>query len=560
MPGNLPERLGPYQIGDKLGAGGMGEVYRARDTRLDRDVAIKVILQERSDEATLQSRFAREARAASALNHPNIVCVYDVGEQDGTQYIVSELVQGESLRQMISRGPLPPAQSVKIATQLADALKAAHAAGIVHRDLKPENIRVTSEGRVKVLDFGLARRIQRTSDPDRTVTQTTAGHGGMAIGTAGYMSPEQICGEEADYRSDIFSAGVVLYEMASGARAFTGRTSFEMMSAVLKDDPPRLPAKASAGLDRIIRRCLEKDPAKRYQSASELHSALEGANVPAMRIPGPRRRWVGWAAALAAGIVAAGVYWQAERRPPPLPAVALPVPAPNALPPQPRPSVVQTAPHVMKARPPKTHEAYQKAYEEGMLLLSRRKWADGVERLSEAIRLKPDSALAHLGRCRAEVALEQHQQAIVDCTEVIQRLPNSATAFHERGTAYFRVAQFDRAVEDMNAALRLGDDAPGFAHSIRGRAHSGLKEWEDAIQDFDEAIKLNPAVGQFFMFRGIALNARRQFRKALDDFNEALRLQPNLPMAYHQRALAKARLGDIAGAAADREQAKSLRK
>src|SRR5580700_3115995 len=198
MPEDLPERFGPYQVEGRLGAGGMGQVYRARDTRLGREVAVKVIAHEKADDPGLQSRFAREARAASALNHPNIVSVYDVGEQDGTHYIVSELVQGESLRQTISRGPLPSGQSIRIATQIADALKAAHAAGIVHRDLKPENIMVTPDERVKVLDFGLARRIQQISDTERTVTQSVAGPG-MIVGTAGYMSPEQICGEETDY-------------------------------------------------------------------------------------------------------------------------------------------------------------------------------------------------------------------------------------------------------------------------------------------------------------------------------------------------------------------------
>src|ERR1035438_9198814 len=236
MPADLPERFGPYQIAARLGQGGMGEVYLAHDTRLGRDVAIKVIAHERAGDTNLQSRFEREARAASALNHPNIVSVYDVGEQDGTQYIVSELVRGESLRQMISRGPVPAPELARIATQIADALIAAHAAGIIHRDLKPENIMVTVEGRVKVLDFGLARCIkQHVSDSQSTVTQSAATQPGLVMGTAGYMSPEQICGQAVDHRSDIFSVGVILYEMATGARAFRGRNSIETMSAVLRD-------------------------------------------------------------------------------------------------------------------------------------------------------------------------------------------------------------------------------------------------------------------------------------------------------------------------------------
>jgi tetratricopeptide (TPR) repeat protein len=575
MPGHLPESFGPYRIEEQLGAGGMGEVYRARDTRLGRDVAVKVITPGKAEDAGLQSRFEHEARAASTLNHPNIVCVYDVGEQNGTRFIVSELVHGESLRQMISRGPLPADQTVRIAEQIGDALKAAHAAGVVHRDLKPENLMVTSEGRVKVLDFGLARRIRRQSIADSAETQTTATQPGVVLGTAGYMSPEQICGEEADQRSDIFSVGVVLYEMTTGARAFRGRTSIETMSAVLRDAPPPLSSTAPGALERIIRRCLEKDPARRYQSASELVSALQSANFGT--VSQARPRWIGWAAATAAaGVLAAGVYWQAGRKRPARPpagtgVVSAPPPAPARAP---QPAVL-TAPPVAAqppspatpARPDKstktktaTEEAYQQAYEQGMLLLSQRKWAGAGERLHEATRLKPDSAAAYLGLCHAAMGLQDHQQAIADCTQVINRLPSSADAFHERGTAYLLIQQFNQSVEDMNAAIRLGDENRAVAFSVRGRAHSGWKEWGDAIRDFDEAIGLNPNVAQFFMFRGIALKARSQFRKAIDDFDEALRLQPNMPMAYTQRAQAKQRTGDLSGAAEDRKRAQSLRK
>src|SRR5271168_3997202 len=264
MSDDLPERFGPYQVEGRLGAGGMGQVYRARDTRLGREVAVKVITHDKADDPGLQARFEREARAASALNHPNIVSVFDVGEQDGTHYIVTELVHGESLRATISRGRVPRDKLKPIAMQIADALKAAHAAGIVHRDLKPENIMVTPDGRVKILDFGLARRIKPRvapmSEDDKTVTLATTTQPGTVVGTAGYMSPEQICGEEVDHRSDIFSAGLVLYKMASGVKAFRGRTAIEVMSAVLKDEPPKLPSGGAAALNRVIQRCMEKDP------------------------------------------------------------------------------------------------------------------------------------------------------------------------------------------------------------------------------------------------------------------------------------------------------------
>jgi tetratricopeptide (TPR) repeat protein len=578
MPEDLPEHFGPYQVEGRLGAGGMGQVYRARDTRLGREVAVKVIVHEKAADPGLQARFEREARAASALNHPNIVSVYDVGEQDGTHYIVTELVQGESIRQAISRGPLPPDQLTRIASQIADALKAAHASGIVHRDLKPENIMITAEGRVKVLDFGLARRVkQPVSQADNTMTISTTTQPGTIVGTAGYMSPEQICGEEIDHRSDIFSAGLVFYEMAAGARAFRGRTSIEVMSAVLKDEPADLPGSSSAALNRIIRRCMEKDPGKRYQNASELSSALERATA-SMGWSSKHWLWVGFAAAC--GIIAAGAYWRMEwRAPAPVEIASVPVSARE----QPRQTtavaVTEAAavpkvdapekkirPHraaeKQKADPAKTvsNEAYQRAYEEGMLLLGQRKWAEATNRLSEAIRLKPDSALAYLGRCRAAAMTLDDQQAIADCTEVIHRLPDSADALHERGTAYIRAQQYEQAIADMNAALRLGDQNPAAAHSVRGRAHSGLLQWDAAIEDFDEAIKLNPKVAQFFMFRGVARNGRGEYLQAIEDFDQALRLQPNLPLAYSHRAQAKMRTGDKQGAAADRKQAKELRK
>jgi tRNA A-37 threonylcarbamoyl transferase component Bud32/Tfp pilus assembly protein PilF len=585
MPEDLPERFGPYQVEGRLGAGGMGQVYRARDTRLGREVAVKVIAHEKADDPGLQARFEREARAASALNHPNIVSVYDVGEQDGTHYIVTELVHGESLRQIISRGPLAPDQLARLASQIADALKAAHAGGIVHRDLKPENIMVTPEGRVKILDFGLARRVkQHVSQADNTVTLATTTQPGTIVGTAGYMSPEQICGEEIDHRSDIFSAGLVFYEMAAGARAFRGRTSIEVMSAVLKDEPADLPGSSSAVMNRIIRRCMEKDPVKRYQSATELDAALEGATSGSGWFS---KHWP-WVGLAAAGVViAAGAYWRMERKvpavvkvpdvpvsarhaetaPPEQQTAALPVPVVSkaSSPPKtkaPEPKKQEKKPDPARIDPAKVanDEAYQRAYEQGMLLLGQRNWAEAEDRLSEAIRLKPDGPSAYMGRCRAAGMKLDDQQAIADCTEVIRRVPDSADAFHERGTAYLRNQQYERAIADIDAAIRFGDQNPAGAHSVRGRAHNGLEQWDAAMEDFDEAIRLNPKVAQFFMFRGVTRNARREFAKAIEDFNEALRLQPNLPLAYSHRATAKARTGDKEGAAADRKQAKELRK
>jgi len=238
MPLASGMRLGPYEIIEALGAGGMGEVYRARDPRLGRDIAIKVLNEKTSESAGGRARFEREARAAGALNHPNILAVYDFGLDNGRFYIASELVEGESLRDRIRRGPVPVRELYRIAVQLADGMAAAHAAGIIHRDLKPPNVMLTPEGRVEILDFGLARQagVARGSAAAADSTLTGAAtHPGTVLGTVAYMSPEQVRGQAADHRSDQFSLGVILYEMATDARPFSAETSVETMSATLND-------------------------------------------------------------------------------------------------------------------------------------------------------------------------------------------------------------------------------------------------------------------------------------------------------------------------------------
>ncbi|MDQ2979699.1 MAG: serine/threonine protein kinase, partial [Acidobacteriota bacterium] len=232
-------RLGPYEIVSPLGAGGMGEVYRARDTRLGREVAVKVLPPGFSGDADRLLRFEREARAASALNHPNILTVHDVGTQDGAPYVVSELLEGETLRERLSSGALTSRRAVDYATQIARGLAAAHEKGIVHRDLKPENLFVTKDGRVKILDFGLAKltRPEMGGPATKAPTQTAGTEPGVILGTVGYMSPEQVRGEAADQISDIFSLGAVLYEMLTGRRAFRGASAIETLNAILKEEP-----------------------------------------------------------------------------------------------------------------------------------------------------------------------------------------------------------------------------------------------------------------------------------------------------------------------------------
>jgi eukaryotic-like serine/threonine-protein kinase len=281
MPLAANSKLGPYDIKSMLGVGGMGEVYRARDSRLNRDVAIKV-LREDGASADSRRRFEREARAVAALNHSNIVAVYDFGVENGQQYIVSELIEGESLRSLLHGKPVSVRKLIEIAAQVADGLAAAHAAGVVHRDLKPENIMLAKDARVKILDFGLARATtspRRATGEEETAaapadeTKHLTGEGAV-LGTASYMSPEQALGKMVDYHSDQFSFGLILHEMASGKQAFARNSSVETMAAIVRDEPSPIEEKIPAPLKWIIDRCLHKEPEQRYESTRDLYRDL----------------------------------------------------------------------------------------------------------------------------------------------------------------------------------------------------------------------------------------------------------------------------------------------
>ena len=311
-------RLGRYEIVGLLGAGGMGEVYRARDDRLHREVAIKVLPASFAGDPDRLRRFEQEAQAAGALNHPNILAIYDIGTHDGAPYIVSELLDGESLRSRLSGQPLRMEQALEMARQLAEGLAAAHDKGIVHRDLKPENVFVTTEGRVKILDFGLAKLLGPTSESSgaepNASTIAALTDAGAVLGTVGYMSPEQVRGDRVDRRSDIFSAGAVVYEMIAGTRAFRRGSSAETMSAILRDTPADLSALNPAvppPLARAIRRCLEKRADDRFQSARDLGLALtestdrKAAAPPASLLSRVPRRWLVTAALAVAAAAAA---------------------------------------------------------------------------------------------------------------------------------------------------------------------------------------------------------------------------------------------------------------
>jgi Tol biopolymer transport system component len=338
MPLTAGSKLGPYEIQSPLGAGGMGEVYRARDARLGRDVALKILPESFARDPERLHRFEQEARAVAALSHPNVLAVFDTGQSDGSPFLVSELLEGETLRALLERGALPQRKALEYGVQIAHGLAAAHEKGIVHRDLKPENIFVTKDARVKLLDFGLARVEPKAAAGADGATLTTAQTAaGVVMGTVSYMAPEQVRGEPADARTDIFALGAVLYEMLSGESAFHRDTPAETMTAALKDDPPELSGPAhpvSPSLDRIVRRCLEKSPEQRFQSAKDLSFALGAlsgtdSSAAARLAKAPRKLPVGARVAVAAVLAAAaGGAWYLTRRPG-LPArmqFAIPVP------------------------------------------------------------------------------------------------------------------------------------------------------------------------------------------------------------------------------------------
>jgi serine/threonine protein kinase len=270
-------RLGSYEILGAIGAGGMGEVYRARDPRLGRDVAIKILSAELSADPAALARFEREATSVAKLSHPNVLSIFELASDNGTAFVVTELVDGETLRARLEAGPLAARRAVNYGLQIARGMGAAHARGIVHRDLKPENVMITRDDLVKILDFGLAKSVQSV-EADVTIGPDLKTGAGMVLGTFGYMAPEQARGQNVDHRADIFAFGALTYEMLSGQRAFSGETAADTMTAVLTKDPPDLDVARLAiapGLERIVRRCLEKTPDLRFQSANDLAFALE---------------------------------------------------------------------------------------------------------------------------------------------------------------------------------------------------------------------------------------------------------------------------------------------
>src|SRR5882724_3558895 len=315
MPLSAGTRLGPYEILSPLGAGGMGEVYRARDTRLDRTVAIKVLPGHLSSNPQLRERFEREAKAISTLSHPHICSLYDIGHQDGIDYLVMEYLEGETLAHRIKKGALPTEQVVQYAIQITDALDTAHRHGVIHRDLKPGNVMLTKSG-AKLLDFGLAkvRATEAAAGMTALPTQTTPLTGeGTILGTLQYMAPEQLEGAEADARTDIFALGTLIYEMATGRKAFEGKSQASVIAAILEREPPpisTIQTMAPLALDHVVRTCLAKEPDARWQTAHDVLLELKwiaeaGSQAGILRPAGGRRKTrelLSWALAVVASL------------------------------------------------------------------------------------------------------------------------------------------------------------------------------------------------------------------------------------------------------------------
>jgi serine/threonine protein kinase len=329
MPLPPGTKLGPYEIVALVGAGGMGEVYRARDARLRREVALKVLPASFAQDAERLRRFEQEARAVGTLNHPNILGIYDVGSHDGSPYLVSELLEGKNLRQHMDGSALPQRKAVDYGMQIARGLAAAHEKGVVHRDLKPDNIFVLNDGRIKILDFGLAKLVHENPlNESQTVDHAQSNNTtpGQVVGTVGYMSPEQVRGQTTDHRTDIFALGAILYEMLSGKRAFKRDSSVETMNAILKEEPEELQEitpNLSPGLDRVVRHCLEKNPVQRFQSAGDIAFDLEtissqsGGGSRLQAVSDERRSYWKYAVGVLAVVLAlAGTYYAARERGP----------------------------------------------------------------------------------------------------------------------------------------------------------------------------------------------------------------------------------------------------
>jgi TolB-like protein/predicted Ser/Thr protein kinase len=582
------QRLAGYEILGPLGAGGMGEVYRAKDVRLGREVALKVLPEDIAADAERRSRFEREARAASALNHPNIVTIHGMDVHGGLTFIVMELVEGRTLRDMLRPGPLPSPTFLAIATQLADGLARAHDAGIVHRDLKPENVMVTPEGRVKILDFGLAKLTPVISGPpaqmETAALSTGSTEPGVIMGTLGYMSPEQATGRTVDHRSDQFAVGAILYEMATGRRAFVRSTAVESLAAILRDEPEpiaRVNPEVAPGLDRLVARCLAKDPASRHASTRDL--ARELAALPAIR-PRATRPALFALAALGAAVLAALVALAVQRR------SADPAPGARAM--APAAPVLAVLPLQLVGGDP-ADEYFADGITEsittdvakipGLLVIARDTAFRYKGQAVEATRVGQDLGAGYLlqgsvqraeGRLRVNAQLvdtktghpvwaDRFDREMKDvfqvqdeiCDHIVsslqlalaeragRRAPTSSLEAHDaylRGLSFaerFAWSEKDKAIPLLEQAVAL-DPQFAIAHAAlaaqyarKSFARDPKREWESkAFVQLEKALAIDPGLSGPYVTRGNLVFTQANgfhFERAAADYREALKIEPS---------------------------------
>jgi serine/threonine protein kinase/tetratricopeptide (TPR) repeat protein len=533
MPLSPGTRLGPYEIVSPLGVGGMGEVYRARDTRLGREVAIKVLPADLASDRGRLDRFEKEARLVASLSHPNILALHDFGQADGVLYAVTELLEGDSLRRRLSVETLPIRKVIEIGAAVAEGLAAAHGKGIVHRDLKPDNIFLTFDGQVKILDFGLARTVEILSADARTAAPTTPAptEPGSVMGTVGYMAPEQVRGSAADARSDIFAFGCVLHEMVSGGRAFAAPTAAETMAAILRDSPEPVPqTRRIAGLDRILARCLEKSPDERFQSARDLAFALREMSVPSANsasIPRtvsetPRRglRRSPWLiAGLAVAATLAGVLMVRTLRPHARPAGAGKIQALAVLP-------------LANLSGDPQQEYFADGMTEELITVLSQIGALRVSSRTSAMRYKgTQKSLPEIAReLGVDAVIEGSVLRVGDRVRITAQLIAAATDKHLWASSY------DRDLRDVLALQ--GDVARAIADEI------GVRLTSEERTRFARTRKVAPEAyeaylkGKFHMTRSTAPDAQ----KSLEYFQQAAAKQPDYALAYAAIAGAYERL------------------
>jgi TolB-like protein/Tfp pilus assembly protein PilF len=558
-------RLGPYEILAPLGAGGMGEVYRARDERLGRQVALKVLPESVASDPARLARFEQEARSASALNHPNIVTIYDVGREGSVSYIAMELVDGASLRQRLAGGPLPLRFVLDVGAQIASGLAKAHAASLVHRDLKPENVMVTADGLVKILDFGLAKLAPAVSAAElasRALTQEQSTEPGVILGTVGYMSPEQATGGPLDFRSDQFSLGVMLYEMTAGLRPFQGKSALETLSAILRTDPPPLAAfhpDAPEALSTIVVRCLAKQPEGRYASTrdlardlAELRDGAVSAGVP-VAAPARRARVSAWTAAAFLLVLAAAGVWIARRSS-----------GKAAISAGGEKSIAILPFQNFGGR--SEDEYFSDGMTESLITdLAKAKGLLVIARNSVFAYKNKNVDVRKVGEdLHVRYVLEGSVQRAGDSVRVNAQLIDAASGYHVWAEKYDRPMKDLFAVQDDLSARIVGSlqAAIGGSHTavsqtptsnleaydlfLRGRYFMNQFDWarkDDSMPLLEKAIALDPGFAQAHAALAAAY-AKKAFEgdpdgswrsKASAEIEKALALDPNLPQAYLAR-------------------------